>query len=60
VHRRSLPDGVNERASQDVVTGTSYRDTGVTANGRYAYTVQAVDRAGNLSALSAAVEETAR
>jgi hypothetical protein len=39
---------------------TRYRDTAVTAGARYVYAVVAVDSAGNRSASSARVEETAR
>jgi hypothetical protein len=39
---------------------TRYRDTTVTAGARYIYAIVAVDRAGNRSAASARVEETAR
>jgi chitodextrinase len=39
-------------------TGTSYSDTGLTANTTYSYTVSAYDPAGNVSAQSAAVSAT--
>ncbi|MBN6052115.1 fibronectin type III domain-containing protein [Nonomuraea sp. RK-328] len=40
------------------VTGTSYTDSGLTANTSYTYTVRARDAAGNVSAASAAVTAT--
>ena len=40
------------------VTGTTYTDTGLTANTSYTYTVKAHDAAGNVSAASNAVSQT--
>ncbi|WCF07001.1 lytic polysaccharide monooxygenase [Paenibacillus thiaminolyticus] len=40
-------------ASLGQTTGTSYRDAGLTPDTTYTYTVRAIDRAGNLSPLSA-------
>jgi hypothetical protein len=42
------------------VQEASFRDTTVTAGDQYVYSVRAVDKAGNLSAPSEPVEETAR
>ena len=39
-------------------TGTTFTDTGLTANTAYSYTVKAFDAAGNLSAASTAVSAT--
>jgi hypothetical protein len=46
--------------SEKPVTTPSYRDEAVTSGTRYVYAVVAVDRAGNRSAESNRVEETAR
>ncbi|MGW5104847.1 glycoside hydrolase family 6 protein [Streptomyces sp. NPDC004100] len=42
------------------VTGTSYTDTGLSANTTYTYTVKAKDAAGNVSAASTAVSATTK
>ncbi|MGE4068686.1 MAG: hypothetical protein AB7H88_18065 [Vicinamibacterales bacterium] len=58
---RGLAPGDTLRAvTPDPITETTFRDDTVEAGMRYTYVVVAVDRAGNVSAQSARVEETAR
>ena len=45
---------------EDPVTSPAYRDDKVTSGARYVYAIVAVDRAGNRSAESNRVEETAQ
>lgn len=59
VLRAALPDGVLAPVTADVIKESTFTDS-VQAGLRYAYVVQAVDSAGNVSASSARVEETAR
>jgi hypothetical protein len=60
VSRSQLPATDSQQLTPAAVAEASYRDGSVTAGERYAYTVRAVDKAGNISAPSEAVEETAR
>jgi hypothetical protein len=62
VYRQDLDSGspdVWHSLSPDLIRVTSYRDSTVTADKRYAYRVTAVGESGNESAPSAAASETA-
>lgn len=59
VLRTTMASGEVVTVTPSTISESSFTDT-VAAGVRYAYAVQAVDTAGNTSAASAAVEETAR
>lgn len=59
VLRAIAPQTTPEPITQEVMTETTFRDT-VPSGSRAIYAVQAVDKAGNRSAMSAIVEETVR
>jgi hypothetical protein len=60
VLRAEAPSDTLQPMTQEPVAAAAYRDTAVKPGVRYVYSVVAVDRAGNRSAESARVEETAR
>ncbi len=59
VLRASLPNAMLVRITPMPIHETGFRDTGEPGV-KYTYAVQAVDQAGNLSAMSERIEETAR
>jgi hypothetical protein len=58
--RGEAPGDTLQPLNNEPTRETRYRDATVTAGVRYIYAIVAVDRAGNRSAASARVEETAR
>lgn len=60
VLRAEAPDDTLQPLTSNPIRETRYRDSTVKPGARYAYAIVAVDRAGNRSAASARVEETAR
>jgi hypothetical protein len=60
VLRAEAPDDTLQALTPEPIRETTYRDTAVRPGVRYVYAVAAVDRAKNVSAQSARVEETAR
>lgn len=60
VLRAEAPGDTLQPLNSEPTRETRYRDTTVTAGVRYVYAIVAVDRAGNRSAPSPRVEETAR
>ena len=59
VYRRDRDNGAWGRLNSELVATPAYRDTTVEAGRRYGYRVTAVDAAGNESAPSDEVVETA-
>jgi fibronectin type 3 domain-containing protein len=57
---RSEPGGAPHAITPEPIKETTFRDTTASRGAKYLYTVVAVDTAGNRSAPSNAVEETAR
>jgi fibronectin type 3 domain-containing protein len=60
VLRGVAPGDTLQPLTPEPVTGTTFRDTAVTAGTSYVYAVVAVDRAGNRSPASMRAEGTAR
>jgi hypothetical protein len=60
VLRAEAPGDTLQPLNSEPTRETRYRDTTVTAGVRYVYAIVAIDRAGNRSAASTPVEETAR
>lgn len=60
VLRAEAPSDVLQPITQEPVAAATYRDATVTPGARYVYSVVAVDSAGNRSAESNRIEETAR
>ena len=58
VYRREADGTEPAQRLATLATESSYRDTGVQAGHRYAYSVSAIDQKGNESARSAETEET--
>jgi len=56
VYRNDREDTPGERISQEVLLSPAFRDISVMPSGRYFYRVSAVDRAGNESPKSSAVQ----
>lgn len=60
VLRAEAPGGTLQPLTRERIHDTTYNDAGVKPGVRYIYAVVAVDKAGNVSAQSDRVEETAR
>ncbi len=60
VLRGEAPDGTLQPLTRDPIHETTFNDTTAKPGSRYVYAIVAVDKAGNASAQSNRVEETAR
>jgi len=60
VLRAETPSGTLQPVTRELIRQTTFNDTTVTPGVRYVYAIVAVDKAGNPSAQSNRIEETAR